>query len=372
MVYSTAMIELRTPKTTPVNIDPHFVLARRFAAELENAKTPLLTRIEHAAYEFSEEQHLHFDANCWNQEMSFHNWDHVTGTYRSVHALFGNLEQARNEGIVPDYLDPFVQLERYNEMMSKEYPSANVAILPHELELLLKTEFIRHDNGNTQIRKGTVLEDLDRYEGDYAESRTIEINEYYLSDVIGLADVDRFRYLKFFEYLTKQTEFIYDGSEVHRQNMPFGVFMRFIDVIGQGVMNQDTLMEQVAGLILEQHLEWAEKVPVNEMEEKDIEFIPANTFSFFWQYLKQILPDFTDEDRNRLVKRLLGSAIPEKPEFKAALYNRVKRGAFVAELQAVPVHNLKNHLLEGYSPVFVHELSHTSKLKQHLQTISRV
>lgn len=301
----------------------------------DKERQSLLHFIEQTVRERALSQHYRFEQEVWGEKVSFHNERHIIATYHTIEAIFRNIQQSEDLNWLPEYLDPYTQLDRYNQMITAQHlylkDPLQMTIQPDELEQLLKITFLMHDTGNTQVLTETGPVDLDMYRGIGAEPRSMENAAYYLS-TLPLTAAERTRYQSFINYITGQTVFVYNGLQLHEEDKPFGVLTRFIDVIGQGVANRDELMQQVTGLILEQSAE----------DPDDFEMVPANTYAFLWKYASEIVPDPAYQE---IIERLLGASLPPQPEFQPHVYARIKRSDWVSLVQTIPSEELSRFLL---------------------------
>lgn len=290
--------------------------------------------------------HFKFDTEKWERP-SFHNETHISSTWHGIDSLFRTYNNDENARVLPEYLNPKVQLERYNQMIAMKYlhlrNPEQMMIREDELESLMKIVFDVHDTGNIKRASGNTLVDLDKYRGitsedntPYrAEDRSKQNARVYLAEHRGISDADMKRYFEFIDHVTDLTQFIYDGSEVHKQNMPFGVLTRFIDVIAQGVHNKEFLMAQVSGLMTEQSDE-------EDIDGKELVFTPSNTYGFLWKYIDELVPE---ENRYEIIEALVGTPVPVKPRFNPLTYQEMKRPQWVSLLSTIPKSQLQNFIV---------------------------
>lgn len=300
--------------------------------------TDPLIQLEMALKHQTLSQHINFDKKIWKNPHSFHNERHIMATYFGIESIFGNAGTPENHpDFLPDYLNPYVQLELYNRSVMQSHLYLNhpetLTIRPEELESLMKITFLMHDTGNTQKKDGNGFANLNTYQGAGAENRSYENAEFYFSQIDHVSDEDKQRYLMFIKYITDQTIFIYDGKDVHKQNLPFGVLTRFIDVIAQGIINKDILMKQVTGLIHEQSIEEAD----------DPVITPVNTYSFLWKYAQELVPE---ENYKDIIAKLLGTPLQEMPQFKSRLKKKMRRSEWVRMTERLPANQLKSFILK--------------------------
>ena len=95
--------------------------------------------------------HFKFDTEKWERP-SFHNETHISSTWHGIDSLFRTYNNDENARVLPEYLNPKVQLERYNQMIAMKYlhlrNPEQMMIREDELESLMKIVFDIHDTGN--------------------------------------------------------------------------------------------------------------------------------------------------------------------------------------------------------------------------------
>ncbi len=327
-------IVLESHDTLQLRQDPTFHQSYEVVKKMDaDIPQPLFEQVENAAVDIVLSQHYRFDNEVWPYKNSFHNQDHIYGTYSTVNAIFRQKEKNEGRFSPPPYLDPYAQLERYNQQISSKYLHLkNVTIQPEELEFLMKLGFLFHDLGNIQVKNGNTLEDLDTYRRVGSEERSMEIAEHFMRTQAGFSEEDTFRYTQFIKHVIGQTVFIPDGTEVHRINEPFGVLARFIDIVGQGVMNQKKLMNMVTGLSEEEYAELG----------TDPVMIPSNLYGFLWKHTEELIPE---ENRKQIIKDIIGLEMPNRPIFKPELHEGVKRSEWNRNLRRIRPQKLQSHLI---------------------------
>lgn len=227
--------------------------------------------------------HDEFNRKSWQGKDSFHDREHVRATLTAAGRLI-EAAQAGNDplGILDD-------LRRWNE----QHPETQIS--QDELPEVIKITFALHDTGNIAERvikrNGKSLESVfyEHYKADNAESRSQEIAE----KVIGasrLTEDQKRKFLSLVKHLINETKFALSGD------VPFGVFARVVDQVGNAIFNENEKM--VIGFLEEMRT-----------EDPCAEFPPAFFFNFARRRFEQLVP----EEKTRFsVLEIWGKELPEE------------------------------------------------------------